>query len=58
MIVIVPPLDFKVKAFVSLPSELIVELKSIVPLLAVVSRVVAAVRIAGPSISILLPAAL
>ena len=52
LILIVPPLAFKVKAFVSLPSELIVELKSIVPVLAVVSRVVAAVRITGPLRSI------
>ena len=56
LILIVPPLAFKVKSFVSLPSELTVELKSIVPLLAVVSRVRSAVRVTGPSISMLLPA--
>ena len=58
LILIVPPLDFKVKAFVSPVSELTVELKSIVPLLAVVSTVRSAVRVTGPSMSMLLPAAL
>ena len=54
MTLIVPPLAFRVKSLVSLPSELIVELKSIVPSLAEVSKVELAVMITGPLISILL----
>ena len=55
---IFPPLAFKVKASVSDPSELIVELKSILPSLALVSIVISPVNTAAPSISTRLPVVL